>query len=208
MAQAIGLVQVQTLRGNAGIDAAFAQVEAAVNAYNAANKAQHVAVKVDAFAANTKGMQWRLATLATLARVHGATMVRLNVHNGYVALCGPSKAIEAVQNTMQATCSEHLTMVANAYNPATHGNKVGFTNGYLCGCPAGLQTALNIQPQLAYGVGYLFTFAAPGDGKAYAMGHNAVLATAKAPKAPKAVTAAAEAPTATNAPAITEATAA
>ena len=92
------LVQVQTLRGNAGTAAALAQVQAAVTAYNKANgkATPHIVTPVQALANNTKGMQWQLALLATLARQYGATMVRLSVHNGNVALCGTPAAVKAV----------------------------------------------------------------------------------------------------------------
>ena len=217
-ASAVSFVQVQTLRGNAGIDAAFATVEAAVKTYNAQQPkggTPHIAVKVTALPNNVKGMQWQLALLATLARANGANMVRLNVHNGAVALCGTAAAVKAVQAAMVPATNEYATAVANAYNPATHGNRVGFTNGYLCGCPAGLQTALGITATLAYGIGFLFSFPAPGDGKAYAVGHAAAAATAKAvkapkaPKAPKAVTTTAEqAPATADVPALPEVVAA
>ena len=186
-ASAVSYVQIQTLRGKAGIDAAFASVEAAVKAHNAAQPkgaTPHTAVLVTALQNNVKGMQWNLALLATLARANGASMVRLDVHNGAVALCGTAAAVKATQQAMVPMRDTYATMVANAYNPAVHGNRVGFTNGYMCGCPAGLQSALGITATLAYGIGFLFSFPAPGDGKAYAIGHAAAFATAKTVKAP------------------------
>lgn len=195
------------MRGNTGTAAALAAVQAAVAAHNAANPkaVAHTVTAVTALPNNTKGMQWQLALLATLARQHGATMVRLSVHNGNVALCGTPAAVAATQAAMVPAYNAYSTAAANAYNPAAHGNRVGFTNGYLCGCPAGLQAAHGIVAQLAYGVGYLFTFAAPGTGTAYAIGQAAAQASAKAPvaKAPKAPKAAKPAPTATTAPATT-----
>jgi len=169
------LVQIQTLRGNAGTDAQFAEVEKAVKAHNSANgkSAPHVAVKVTALDANRKGMQWRLALFATLARVNGVSMIRLGVHNGVVALCGPKDAVANVQDAMVPWTNYYATAVANTYSQAVHGNKVGFENGYLCGCPAGLQIAANVAPTLAYGLGFLFSFPAPGDGKAYGIGQTA-----------------------------------
>lgn len=214
----VTFVQVQTLRNTTGgTAAAFTAVQAAVAAYNAANPkgVAHTAVLVTALQNNTKGMQWQLALLATLARQHGASMVRLSVHNGNVALCGTPAAIAATQGAMVPAYNAYATMAANAYNPAQHGNRVGFTNGYLCGCPAGLAAGLAQTATLAYGVGYLFTFAAPGTGAAYAMGHAAAQATAKtakpaakAGKAAKPAAKPAQAPTtATTAPALAATTA-
>ena len=177
------LVQVQTLRGNGGHTAALASVQAAVTAYNAANPkaTPHAVVSVTALPNNTKGMQWQLALLATLARKNGAHMVRLSVHNGNVALCGTQAAITATQAAMQPTYNALVTAAANAYTPAL-GNKVGYQNGWLCGAVAGMQVAYKVQAQLQYAIGYLFAFAAPGNGTAYLAG-QAVYATASTPKA-------------------------
>lgn len=170
------LVQIQTLRGNAGKAEALKAVVAAVDKFNAGKPKgeAHTVVEVNALPNNTKGMQAQLALLATLARRHGATMIRLSVHNGSVALCGTTKSIEAVQAAMVPAYNSLSTMVAAAYNPAVNGNRVGFTNGWMCGAPAGMQEAWGIQPELAYGVGFLFSFPAPGDGVSYDAGVKAV----------------------------------
>lgn len=178
-ASVVGYVQVQTLRGNQGTTAAFAEVEKVVAAYNAANKAKHTAVLVTQLANNTKGMAFQLALLATVARSNGVSMVRLGVHNGHVALCGPLAQIEATRLGMQKATEQYGTMVANALQTHTPKSRVGFHNGYLCGCAAGLQTALGIQATLAYGLGFLYTFPAPGDGTAYGIGHGAALQAGK-----------------------------
>lgn len=204
----VGTVSVQTLRGTQGHAAALASVQAAVQAYNKANPkaVPHVVASVTALPNNVKGMQWQLALLATLARQNACTMVRLSVHNGHVALCGPAAGVQATQAAMVPTYNQLVTMAAAAYNPATHGNRVGFTNAYLCGVPAGMPAPT---AQLAYGLGYLFTFVAPGNATAYAMGYAAGTKLAakpvapKAPKAPKAAkpAVAAAAPAAPAAPA-------
>jgi hypothetical protein len=196
----VGYVQVQTLRNTTGgTTAALAAVQTAVAAHNAKypKAVAHTCVSVTALPNNTKGMQWQLALLATLARQHGATMVRLSVHNGAVALCGTPAAIAATQAAMVPAYNAYSTAASNAYNPAAHGNRVGFTNGYLCGCPAGLQAGLAITATLQYGLGYLFTFAAPGSGSAYAIGYAAALATAKTATKPAVATKPRKAPTAT-----------
>lgn len=166
-------VQIQTLRGTQGHAAALATVQAAVDAFNKAQPkgaTPHIVHAVRALPNNTKGMQFQLALLATLARQHGCTLVRLSVHNGEVALCGPKASVEAAHNALVPAYNALSTAVASAFDAGKHGNRVGFTNGWLCGAPAGLQVALGIAPTLAYGVGFLFTFPAPGDGKAYALG--------------------------------------
>lgn len=180
------LVQVQTLKGSGGMDAALAVVESAVAIYNKANSkaTPHVVVDVTAVESNTKGMQWQLALLAVVARQNGVNMIRLNVHNGRVALCGPAKAIEATRVAMIKAHNDYSTLTSNSYNQERDGNRVGFTNGFLCGCPAGLQDGLKIQATLAYGIGSLFSFPAPGTGIAYNAGHKAALALVK-PVAPR-----------------------
>jgi len=207
---AVSFVQVQTLHNTTGgTVAALATVEAAVKAYNAQapkGATPHAVAHIPVLANNTKGMQWQLALLATLARANGATMVRLSVHNGQVALCGTPAALKATQAAMVPATNTYATAVAAAYNPAQHGNRVGFSNGYLCGCPAGLSAGLGITATLAYGIGYLFTFPAPSNAAAYALGHAAGVASAKdgkpAPKAgklsPKALAATTDEPTATD----------
>lgn len=181
------LVQVQTLRGSQGLEESVKSVRAAVDAHNKANPKQpaHVVEVVTALPNNTKGMQWQLALLATLARKNGATMIRLNVHNAQVALCGPAKAVEAVRLETIPKFNEYSTLAAATYNPASDGNRVGFMNGFLCGCPAGLQDQLKVTPLLQYGVGYLYPFQAPGTGVAYEAGYKAALALGQAPKEAK-----------------------
>lgn len=177
------LVQVQTMRGNLGHGPTFASVQAACTAYTKTlgkGAAPHVAQAYTALAPNTKGMQWQLALVATLARKHGATMVRLSVHNGAVALCGPQAAINATIASVQPAYNALVTAASNAYNPAM-GNKVGYTNAWLCGAVAGLQVAYKVQTQLQYGLGYLYTFVAPSNGAAYIAGqvaNSTVVATA------------------------------
>lgn len=183
-------VSVQTLRGTQGVEAAVAIVDKAVKAFNATlpkGSTMHVIESFEAVPANTKGMQWQLATLATVARLHDATMIRLSVHNGMVALCGTKTAIEATRKTMIATKVEFGTLVNTSYDANTDGNRLGYTNAFLCGCPAGLQVAARITPTLAYGLGILFDFPAPGTGAAYVKGQLAaakayVPVVAKAPK--------------------------
>ena len=205
------LVQVQTLRGNAGKAEALKAVEAAVAKYNAGAKGeQHIVEAVEALRPNTKGMQFQLALLATLARINGATMIRLSVHNGDVALCGPAKAVEATKAAMAPAYNALMTAANGAYVPSTHGNRVGFTNSFLCGAPAGMQTAAEVAVQLEYAVGYLFTFPMPGNEAAYQMGAKAGEALTgkahpKAVPATKRKTAPKTAPAATEAPAATDA---
>lgn len=180
----VTLVQVQTLRGTQGNAAALQVVQTAVATYNATNPkaTPHTVVNVPVLPNNTKGMQWQLAMFATLARVHGANMVRLSVHGGAVALCGTPAAIAATQAAMGAAYNQYMALANNAYNAAQHGNRVGFTNAYLCGCPAGVQLAHGITAALAYAIGYLYPFAAPGNGVHYAAGQAAALAVAKPAK--------------------------
>lgn len=188
-------VKIQTLRGTQGTAAAVTAVEAAVKTFNAQQPKGSVAHTVETFEAvapNTKGMQWQLAVLATVARCHEVTMIRLNVHNGMVALCGPKTSIEAVRKATIDTRNIYATLVSSAYNPATDGNRVGFINGYLCGLPAGMQIASKVTPTLAYGLGFLFDFPAPGSGVAYLRGQvdgakAYVPFVAKAPRAAKPV---------------------
>jgi hypothetical protein len=164
------LVQVQTLRGNAGVQAAIDVVQAAVAKHNTANpNAQHTVATFTALAPNTKGMQLQLSLLAVMARSHGCTLVRLSVHNGNVALCGPAANVATVQANWVPTYNAISTLAAATYNPAAHGSRMAFTNGFSCGLTGGMQAALP-PAQLAYGVGYLFTLPAPGNGSAYALG--------------------------------------
>lgn len=201
------LVCVQTMRGNAGHSATLALVQAAVTKHNATagkGKVAHAVTAVTALPNNTKGMQWQLALLATLARKNGATMVRLSVHNGAVALCGPASAIAATQAAMLPAYNALVTAATAAYSPAC-GNRVGYLNAWLCGAVAGMQVASKVTATLQYGLGYLYPFAAPSNGAAYATG-QAAYATAptaapkprgkRAPKvtAPLAVTAPQAAP--------------
>lgn len=181
----LALVQVQTIKGGQGHAAAFAEVENAVKAHNKLNgkSAPHVAVAVEVLPSNTKGLAWKLALLAVVARVNGASMVRLGVHGGQVALCGTRGAVEATRKAMadaSATCG---TVVSTAYDPSKHGARMGYVNGFLCGMPAGLQVAGKVATTLAYGLGYLFTFPVPGDGNAYRLGQNAGSALVKIGKA-------------------------
>lgn len=189
-APALTLVQVQTLAGNVGVQALYNQVQAAVKAYNATapKGGQHVCVQHMALANNTKGMQWQLALLATVARQHGCTMVRLGVHGGAVALCGPQANVAALAKAFTAMHNVYGTMAANATQNQT-GNRVSFSNAYLCGCPAGLQIAAKITPTLAYGIGYLFAFAAPTNSAAYAAGQQAAANAYKPTAKPAATTA-------------------
>jgi hypothetical protein len=190
------LVQIQTLRGTAGIAEALKSVEAAVAKRNTENPktVAHVVEQVTALPNNVKGMQWQLALLATLARKNDATMIRLSVHNGHVALCGTPKAVETTRNAMLPAYNALVTAVSNAYSPSKHGNRVGFTNGWLCGAPAGMQDAAKLTPELGYGIGFLFEFPAPGTGVAYDLGYAEYAkpsATGEAAKAAKAAKAAA-----------------
>lgn len=181
----VSLVNVQTLRGNAGTQAATTVVQNAVTAHNAiAGNAQHTVHAFTALAPNTKGMQVHLSLWAVLARNAGCTLVRLNVHNGNVALCGPQAAVTNVLAQFTATLNQLYTLATNAYNPATHGARMGFTNAYVCGLIAGMQVAPTL---LAYGIGYLWAMPAPGNGTAYGLGVSAAPAPVAAP-APAKVT--------------------
>lgn len=190
----VSLVQVQTLRGNAGVQAATTVVQNAVNAYNATNKASHVVHTFSALAPNTKGMQVQLCLLAALARKNGCTLIRLSVHNGNVALCGTQAAINATLAAAVPTYNAMQTLATNTYVPATHGARMGFINAFMCGLCASLQNGAPATV-LAYGIGHLFTMPAPGSGTAYALGANATLAPATtAPATPRVSKAPAKAP--------------
>jgi hypothetical protein len=175
----VSLVQVQTLRGTQGKAEALKSVEAAVAKYNAENAGAepHIVQEVVALPNNVKGMQWQLALLATLARQADVTMIRLNVHNGHVALCGTPDSIETVSNLMRPSYDTFMTRVSQAYDPAAHGNRVGFTNGWLCGAVAGFQDATGVEAELQYGIGFLFSFPKPGNGSAYDLGYEAMYQT-------------------------------
>lgn len=181
------LVSVQTMRGNLGQAATLAAVQAAVATYNAAQPKgtqPHVVQGFTALAANTKGMQWQLAMVATVARTKGATMVRLSVHNGNVAICGTQAAVNATLAAVPTTYANLVTLAAQAYTPAL-GNKVGYQNAWLCGYVAGMQVAAKVVTHLQYGLGYLYPFTAPANGAAYATGQAAgTQAAVVAPKAP------------------------
>lgn len=179
---AVTLVRVQTLKGGKGIEDSMATVNKAVKDYNAAqgkNATPHVAVQVEAVPSNRKGMAWQLAMIATLARSNGVTMVRLSVHGGDVALCGPKPLVAATMAAIEPTYNALQTMVGNAYNESVHGNRVGFYNGFLCGVPAGIQVARGIVATIAYGIGYFHDFPAPGNGASYKIGHAAGLVMGK-----------------------------
>lgn len=179
------LVAVQTQRGTNGTVAAQNAVETALAVYNTANpNAQHVAVHFVVLPLNTKGMQFALSLYAQLARLHGCTLIRNAVHGGACSLVGPATAVAAVQAAYTPAYNAAITAAAAAYNAAVHGQRMAFTNGYTCGAAAALT---NAAPALAYGIGMLHTFAAPGNGTAYGIG------AAAAPVA--------TAPTATAAPA-------
>ena len=158
------LVAVQTLRGNAGIEAAQGVVNAAVAKHNGIEgNAQHAVHFFAALPPNVKGMQVQLSLLAALARSNGGTLIRLSVHNGNVALCGPQPAIDATLASWVPTYNAMATLAASTYSPAVHGARMGFTNAFLCGLCASLDTA---PATLAYGLGSLFSFPAPGNGEA------------------------------------------
>lgn len=177
------LVQVQTLRGNAGVAEAIKAVEGAVDKRNATAKDVHVVHSFVALPPNVKGMQVHLSLLAVLARSAGCTLVRLSVHNGNVALCGPADAVGEVLAHSTDTYNAMVTSATAAYVPATHGPRMGFMNAYLCGYTAGMDTT---PAELAYGLGMLFSFPAPGNGTAYALGADAaVKADAGSTPAPK-----------------------
>ena len=154
------LVTVQLLRGVAGVEAATTVVEAAVAKYNTVPGNESHTVRVfEALKPNTKGMQVQLSLLAVLARNHGATLIRLSVHNGNVALCGTEQAIEDVLSDWQITYSAIATRAANAYTPDA-GPRMAFTNAYACGLCAGIDPG---NATLAYGIGTLFSFPMPGN---------------------------------------------
>ncbi len=168
------LVQVQTLHGTNGIGEAFKSVEAAVSKYNAGRKTdKHVCELVEALPNNVKGMQFQLALYAVVARRAGATMIRLSVHGGKVAICGPKKAVDTAIASVAPARDQVMTLVSSVYSASTHGNRVGFTNGFVCGVPAGIQDSLGIKTELAYGIGFLFSLPAPGSGAAYQLGYDA-----------------------------------
>jgi hypothetical protein len=154
------LVAIQTLRGNAGTLAAQELVEKAVAAHNATHNATHATVTFMALAPNTKGMQVHLSLWAVLARTYGATLVRLNVHNGMCTLAGTPEAIAATQSAFTATYNAISTLAAATYNASVHGQRMAFTNAFMCGVCGGLATSAPTAT-LAYGVGYLHTFPAP-----------------------------------------------
>lgn len=153
------LVAVQTLRGNAGIAAATAVVEQAVASYNATNGTDHIVASFVALQPNTKGMQFALSLYASLARVYGATLVRLSVHNGACCLCGPASAVAAVQSAYTPAYNAAHTAAAASYTPAS-GNRMAYTNSFTCGVAGGIGT-IAAPATLAYGIGMLHTFAAP-----------------------------------------------
>ncbi len=155
------LVAIQTLRGNAGIAAATTLVDTAVATYNAANGTDHVAVTFQALAPNTKGMQLHLSLWAVLARLHGATAIRLNVHNGMVSLCGTPAAVAATQSAFMPAYNATATLATASYD-ASYGNRMAFTNSFSCGVAGGI--GFGTPAELAYGLGSLFTFPAPHPG--------------------------------------------
>lgn len=181
---AVTFVAVQTMRGG-NVAAATLAVQAAVTAYNATNNATHTATPFTVLPNNTKGMQHALTLWAQLARLHGCTLVRLAVHGGACMLVGPQDAITATQAAYTPAYNAAVTAAAAAYNPATHGPRAAFTNGYTCGSAAALYRT---PATLAYGVGMLHTFTAPGNGSAYAIGYAATpeATPASTPAAPKA----------------------
>jgi len=178
------LVSVQTLRGNAGLEEAQKSVTSAVAKFNEIGKQQHEVEFFQAVAPNTKGMQFQLSLWAQLARVNGCNLIRLNVHNGNVALVGPANEVREVMDNYVTIQSALLTKASQVYNVAEHGPRMGFTNGYLCGLTAAMSTP---KAELAYGIGMLFQFPKPGNGTAYDLGAKGLdleLAPA-APAAPK-----------------------
>lgn len=179
-----GLVQIQTLRGNAGLEEAVKAVEAAVAKRNsgAAEDDQHVVNTFAALPPNVKGMQVQLSLLAVLARNHGCTLIRLNVHNGNVALCGTAAEVAQVQEVWTPHYNAMSTLASATYSPAVHGPRMGFTNGFLCGMAAGM---IERPAVLGYGIGSLFSFPKPGNGTAYDLGAAALIAKEETPvKAP------------------------
>lgn len=178
------LVQIQTLRGNAGLEEAVKVVQTAVDKRNAqADKDdQHVVHTFVALQPNTKGMQIQLSLLAVLARNCGATLIRLNVHNGNVALCGLQADVDRVLELWTPTYSAMVTRATATYSAADHGPRMGFMNGFLCGMTAGLETR---PAELAYGLGTLFSFPKPGNGEAYDLGAQALLSEEAPAEKPK-----------------------
>lgn len=176
------LVSVQTLRGNAGIEEAQKSVTSAVAKYNEVAKANHEVVFFQALAPNTKGMQFRLSLLAQVARLNGCNLIRLNVHNGNVALCGPADQVQQVQEHLVPYVNAIVTQATAAWS-ADQGPRMGFINGYTCGMTSAMYTG---KPELVYGIGTLFQFPKPGSGTAYDLGAAALVKVdQEAPAAPK-----------------------
>jgi hypothetical protein len=177
----VAYVQIQTMRGSAGVAEMLKEVKASVATFNSNNKGKeaHIVEHIPVLPNSTKGMQYQLALVATLARRAGANMVRLGVHGGQVAICGTRANVAATIKSVQAAHNAISTACANAYDAGKHGPRVSFTNAYLCGAPAGLQTAWKISATQAYGVGFLFTFPAPPNTTAYALGNAAGATLAK-----------------------------
>ena len=176
------LVQVQTLRGTAGLQAAQDVVTAAIAKHNATpGNVTHTAHFMAALPPNVKGMQVQLSLLAALARANGATCIRLSVHNGNVAICGTQESIDATLAATVPTYNAMATLTAATYTPAEHGPRMGFTNGFMCGLCAGLNST---PATLAYGLGSLFSFPAPGNGTAYGLGVAAASTLASTPATP------------------------
>lgn len=165
------LVSVQTLRGTAGTQEAQKSVSAAVAKFNETSKVPHRVEFFQALPPNTKGMQFRLSLLAQLARVNGCNLIRLSVHNGEVALCGPDDQVQQVLDSYIDLHNVFSTKATSAFDPSTGSKRMAFMNGYTCGLTAGLFPGM---PQLAYGIGTLFAFPKPGDGKAYDLGEAAL----------------------------------
>lgn len=180
------LVQIQTVKVDSnGYGAALAAIGVKVAAFNKATKAQHIVVEHAVMPMNTKGMQASLALVAVLARSHGASMIRVGVHGGQVAICGPKAAVQATIDAIMPMSGQLRTLADNTYRASEHGARVGFINGFLCGAPAGLQLARGLVATIAYAAGYLFDFPTPGTGSAYLIGQQSAQALATAPaKAP------------------------
>ena len=176
------LVKLQTLRGTAGV----ATMQDAVTKAVAKASPDHAVEFLEALPANTKGMQCALSLWAALARANGATAIRLGVHQGYIALCGPRAAVDATIAAFTPTLSAVKTAAANAYTGTEgQGARMAFMNAYTCGLCAAIDAA-NAPATVAYGLGGLHEFPAPGNGTAYGQ-------AAKAP-APYAAPAPAPAP--------------
>ena len=165
------VVSIQTLRGTNGVAEAQKVVSSAVAKFNETSKVPHVAEFTVALQPNTKGMQFRLTLIAQLARQNGCTMIRLSVHGGEIAVCGPAAQVREVLDNIITFHNVLVTQATSAYNASIHGKRMPFMNGYECGLASGLFTGA---PQLAYGVGMLFQFPKPGDGKAYDLGAAAM----------------------------------